>query len=214
MSYGARGRLLSTEEAQESLEAIAESSSSFLSDIPCFRCGGNHSAHTCQFKDLNHYSCKQKGHIADKCPNGIKNQSRSGKPKVQPNRRAQRRGPHKQRSDNVHQLENVVKVSDEDAGEEGDVYDQLFCVNSRRGHNPYKVTVLVNGVNVTMEFDTGASTTVVDEETFHNLSQSGRVLELNAVNTMLRTYTGEMIPPISSGNQGTGSGRVRQLPHT
>ena len=84
----------------------------------------------------------------------------------------------------------------EDAGEEGDVYDQLFFVNSSRGHIAYKVTVLVNGVNVTMEIDTGTSTTVVDEETFHSLSQPGRVLELNAVNTVLRTYTGEMFPVV------------------
>ena len=62
-------------------------------------------------------------------------------------------------------------------------------MNSSRGHNPNKVTVLVNGVNVTMGIDTGASTTVVDEETLHSLSQPGRVLELNTVNTVLRTYT-------------------------
>ena len=86
---------------------------------------------------------------------------------------------------------------DEDSGEEGDVFGELFCVNSSRGHNPYKMTVLVNGVNVTMEIDTGASTTVVGEKTFHSLSQPGRVLELNAVNTALRTYTGEMIPVVA-----------------
>ena len=63
-------------------------------------------------------------------------------------------------------------------------------MNSSRGYNPNKVTVLVNGVNVTMGIDTGASTTDVDEETLHSLSQPGRVLELNTVNTVLRTYTG------------------------
>ena len=76
------------------------------------------------------------------------------------------------------------------------MYGQLFCVNSSRGHNPYKVTVLVNRVNVTMEIDTGASTTVVDEKTFHTLSQPGRGLKLNAVNTVLCTYTGEVIPVV------------------
>ena len=47
-----------------------------------------------------------------------------------------------------------------------------------------------------MEIDTGASTTVVDEKTFHTLCHPGRVLELNAVNTALRTYTGDMIPVV------------------
>lgn len=45
-----------------------------------------------------------------------------------------------------------------------------------------------------MEVDTGASTTVVDEESFHDLSQQGRVLEMNKVNTALRTYSGEVNP--------------------
>ena len=35
------------------------------------------------------------------------------------------------------------------------MYCQLFCVESSRGHNRYKVTVLLNGVQVTMEIDTG-----------------------------------------------------------
>ena len=39
--------------------------------------------------------------------------------------------------------------------EGGNVYCQLFCVNSLKGRNPSIVTVLVNGVNVTMEIDTG-----------------------------------------------------------
>ena len=45
---------------------------------------------------------------------------------------------------------------------------QLFCVNLSRSQNLNKVTVLLNGVNVTMEIDMGASTTVVDEKTFNS----------------------------------------------
>ena len=45
----------------------------------CFRCGGNHSAQTCRFKELNCYYCKQRGHIADRCPYRTRSQSRSGK---------------------------------------------------------------------------------------------------------------------------------------
>ena len=42
----------------------------------CFGCGGNHSAQTCMFKELNCYYCKQRGHIADRCPNRTRSQSR------------------------------------------------------------------------------------------------------------------------------------------
>ena len=53
------------------------------------------------------------------------------------------------------------------------MYDKLFCVNFSKGQNPYKVTVLINGVYLSMEIDTAASTLVIDENIFHNLSQSG-----------------------------------------
>ena len=76
------------------------------------------------------------------------------------------------------------------------MYGQLFCVGSSRGRNPYMVTVLLNGVNVTVEIDIGASTTVVHEKTFHDLAQSERALKLNVANIVLRTYTGEVIPVV------------------
>ncbi len=67
-------------------------------------------------------------------------------------------------------------------------------MNSSKRRNPYKVTVLINGVNVSIEIDTGDSTSVINEKTFHHLSQSGKALRLNSVNTFLRTYTREVIP--------------------
>lgn len=73
------------------------------------------------------------------------------------------------------------------------MYGQLFCVGSSTKRNPYMVTVLLNGVNVTVEIDIGASTTVVREKIFNNLAQSERALKLNVANTVLRTYTGEVI---------------------
>ena len=66
-------------------------------------------------------------------------------------------------------------------------------MNSSKRQNPYKVTVPINGVNVSMEIDTGASTSVINEKTFHTLFQSGKVSKLNSVNTVLRTYTREII---------------------
>ncbi|CAG2229284.1 unnamed protein product [Mytilus edulis] len=35
----------------------------------CYRCGGNHLAAECRFKDAKCHSCKKKGHIAKKCRN-------------------------------------------------------------------------------------------------------------------------------------------------
>ena len=33
----------------------------------CYRCGGNHNAYECKFKDAKCHFCKKKGHIAKKC---------------------------------------------------------------------------------------------------------------------------------------------------
>lgn len=54
------------------------------------------------------------------------------------------------------------------------MYGQLFCV-------------LLNGVKYTMEIDTEASTTVVNEKTFHNLVQSESAFKLSVVDNALRT---------------------------
>lgn len=54
-----------------------------------------------------------------------------------------------------------------------------------RPQNTYKVTVLLNEVNVTMKIDDGE--TVVDKKTFHNLSQQHGVLQMNPVNAVPRT---------------------------
>lgn len=161
----------------------------------CFRCGGNHSASTCRFRELNCYYCKQKGHIVDRCSNHTRSQSRGERQGFQPNIANQRRYPGQQRSGNLHQLEDTSNVNDEEATED-DVYDNLFCVNSSGAKNPYKVTVLISGVNVSMEIYTEASTTVVNEEIFHTQSQRGKGLKLNAVNTVLCTYTGEVMPVV------------------
>ena len=78
----------------------------------CFRCGGSHNAQTCRFKELNCFYCKQKGHIAERCPNRIRSQSRGEKQGSQPNRGNQRGYSGQQRSGNLHQLEDSGHVYD------------------------------------------------------------------------------------------------------
>ncbi|XP_037560807.1 uncharacterized protein K02A2.6-like [Dermacentor silvarum] len=57
--------------------------------------------------------------------------------------------------------------------------------------SPYRVEVSVNGTSLIMELDTGASVSVVSEETFHRTFPSCR-LEPSSV--MLKGYTGELSP--------------------
>ncbi|KAL1482288.1 hypothetical protein MTO96_033892 [Rhipicephalus appendiculatus] len=60
-----------------------------------------------------------------------------------------------------------------------------------RDGSPYRVEVSVNGTSLIMELDTGASVSVVSEETFRRTFPSCR-LEPSSV--MLKGYTGELSP--------------------
>ena len=64
----------------------------------CFRCGENHSAQICTFKERNCIYCKQKGHIAERCPNRSRSKSRGVNQGPEPNRGNQRGYPGQQRS--------------------------------------------------------------------------------------------------------------------
>ncbi|XP_049276119.1 uncharacterized protein K02A2.6-like [Rhipicephalus sanguineus] len=57
--------------------------------------------------------------------------------------------------------------------------------------SPYRVEVSVNGTSLIMEIDTGASVSLVSEETFRRIFPSRR-LEPSSV--MLKSYTGELSP--------------------
>ena len=81
---------------------------------------------------------------------------------------------------------NVVTeepVKDEEPGEEY----TLFQIQA----GP---SIKVNGKPVAMEIDTGASVTVVGEDTFKTIQAGDSSLELRRTTVRLRTYTGETIP--------------------
>lgn len=60
---------------------------------------------------------------------------------------------------------------------------------------PYRGKFEVNGLEITMEIDTGASLSVISEETYQYLSQRKEDLELKESKVTLHTYTGEPIKP-------------------
>ena len=52
------------------------------------------------------------------------------------------------------------------------------------------VTLKVNGIDLEMELDTGATLSVISEQTYH---KSGKAPPLKTITTQLTTYTGEAI---------------------
>ena len=56
--------------------------------------------------------------------------------------------------------------------------------------------VTLNGVNLTMEIDTGAAKSVISENTFTQLWPNHKAPSVKSTSATLKTYTGEKIKPV------------------
>ena len=161
------------------------------SPCTCHRCGGNHQLNVCRFRFLNCQACGKKGHIAKVC--------RCSRPKL--DSRKPLKHPQSQRKSQGQTrptMHSVVKDSPPpdsqalvvDTEPTPDTYN-LFTVTN--GAKPLMVKVQVKKQEVPMEIDTGASLSIVSEETL-NIFSSG--LDLKPTDVSLRMCTGEPVPVI------------------
>ena len=147
----------------------------------CFRCGGtNHSPQICRFRTYKCHSCGEQGHLSRKCPRKVQGQSRASRSMS---------AAHCVLTDDV----DGVSENDE-AAEESNVCS-VYSVGDARSP-PITVDVLVFGVPVTFEVDTGSASTLMNVRTFEVVKSTGGddSLELRRCDARLRTYTGESIP--------------------
>ena len=140
----------------------------------CYRCGKDHNPSKCRLKDSTCYYCKKKGHIIAKC---LKKQG------------------------NQHILQTPLQANKVNRE------FMLWVLNSQMRNrifthccptgqqNPYMVTVELNGLEVKMEVDTGASLSVIGENVYNQLNNiEGSPLKLQDTKLTLKSYTGEIIP--------------------
>ena len=132
----------------------------------CHRCGDKHNAADCKFKTAECRKCGKKGHIARVC--------RSKPPTQEP------RPPRKFTQHATH----IVTEDSEDYT----MYN-LTGVSVK----PLKVTVCVDNVELNMEVDTGASVSIISEETYSRLWSEGQQPSLQESAITLRTYSGEQL---------------------
>jgi hypothetical protein len=136
--------------------------------IECHRCGETHPAACCKFKDYECHFCKKKGRSLSLCLQKEKRAAAKSEPK------------HEQ----AHHI--VEHGSDDDVDE----YN-LNRVSSGTS-KPLLITVKVNGVDMEMEIDTGASVSIMSEEKFRQFQRDTSVA-IQSSKAKLFTFTGEAI---------------------
>ena len=143
----------------------------------CHRCGGNHSPQSCRFKTYRCHSCGVLGHLSRKC-------------------RTPSRGGRAHGGSSAHWVAESGDPDNNsaDLSDPNDVCNIHSVGKSRTP--PITAEVLVYGVPVTFEVDTGAASTLMNAETFQTVRATGGddSLELQPSSAKLRTYTGEPIP--------------------
>ena len=151
--------------------------------IECYRCLGAHSPAVWRFKDVACSFCKKTGHIARAC------RSKRG-----PVQKDTHKSTHTTRRKNLRDTpKRVHQITDSEADHSpNESMYTLFNMNTNRV-KPIQVTVNVNGVDITMEVDTGASVSIISESTYRKYWEKGQAPPIVPSSINLKTYTGEQL---------------------
>ena len=136
---------------------------------PCYRCGEKHKAADCRFKTAECRKCGKKGHIARVC-------------KSKPLPKGQ---PHPQQKDGTASRPTHIVKEEED--------DYSMYKVTATSVKPLLVSVSIDNASLEMEVDTGASVSIISEETYNRLWSPEDAPPLQESSVKLRTYSGEQI---------------------
>lgn len=139
----------------------------------CFRCGGKHSPVGCRFKEVTCNYCGKQGHIAKVCF------SRERDQKKRQARKPQRKGTHHLTTEELPQAE----------------YSMHHAASISPAPKSLQVVMQLNDTDISMEVDTGASFSVISEQTYTSLWPKHLTPQLRHIHNppILKTYTGQPI---------------------
>ncbi|KAL1472741.1 hypothetical protein MTO96_022794 [Rhipicephalus appendiculatus] len=167
--------------------------------VSCFRCGGEHLAAQCRHASSVCHKCRSKGHLARVCKGkAVTVTSVSGSAFLS------------RKHQSIHTVDDEESRSETPAPH---VYEMWQVRAPDHDGSPYRVEVSVNGTSLIMELDTGASVSVVSEETFRRTFPSCR-LEPSSV--MLKGYTSGELAPVQGSLPATvrlGNHECRDVLH-
>ena len=135
----------------------------------CYHCGDKHSPADCKFRAAECCKCRKKGHTVRVC---------RSKPFVQE--------PHPPRKLTPHATHVVTK----------DLLDySMYNLTGTSTIKLLKVTMTVDNEELVMEVDTGASVSIISEETYNygHLWPDGKKPSLQESDITLHTYSGEQL---------------------
>ena len=154
----------------------------------CYRCGRRHRASVCRHKETVCNICGKKGHIARAC----RSKDKDPQPKS-----SEQNQPQPSEQDQPKPMEqsqpqgNTNTVTQEAVQADDDIYE-MFPLRGKR-YDPIYATVTMNSTPVQMEIDTGATLSVISEDTFNQVWKD-QAPPLRTERVKLRTYTGQEIP--------------------
>ena len=171
---------------------------------PCHRCGRRHDAKTCKFRDAECHKCGKTGHIAPVCrstpkkPNEVSSPPSTCRPKGPPKHKGKgwKSGGARWLGTGVSQSE-----SSDDLG--------TYTLTDATPQPPILIDMEISGKPVKFELDTGATVTVMAEDTFRSLFPQRR---LKHTSLELKTYTGQPMDIVGETSVEVSYGYQQQQP--
>ncbi|XP_064475575.1 uncharacterized protein K02A2.6-like [Ornithodoros turicata] len=141
--------------------------------ITCYRCGDKHLATQCRHRNTVCHSCGKKGHLAKVC----QGKANKKKEQVEDKKKSDKKKP-------------VNAVEDPSEDEEATSVSQVFDLwNASDRSDPFRAHVVLDGVPLEMELDTGAGVSIIGENVLRKVLPHAK---LETSNVLLRSYSGEL----------------------
>ena len=149
----------------------------------CYRCGGNHNQANCSFTNEECFYCHKRGHIAAVC---LQKRRNSKQPRKSPQEqqyqqpeRKQNKVPRKFEKKHTNMMEETTEFKH---------FSEYQMYNCCTAGQPLLVELLVQGVPVSMEVDTGATLSIISCQIYNTAWTRTQALPIKPSNVKQHTW--------------------------